>query len=169
MKLMTAKVSGGILPDFETEEFKRWWKETDDREEQARKREAEAEQYASECQDIYDKLEAMFLPHLREDAAAVNATARIKPADEKIFEQFKEFCATAWSPPLPALPAHPAAVAAFLTSELIRGTSHFMKRLSAISRVHQAVGLPDPTSDVLCKALVRKIKQTSKTSNQKDN
>jgi len=100
----------------------------------------------------------MFLPHLREDAAAVNATARIKPADKKIFEQFKEFCATAWSPPLPPLPAHPASVAAFVCKDLIRGTPLFMKRLNAISRVHRSVGLPDPTTDVLIQSLVRKLK-----------
>src|SRR5262249_2895752 len=104
------------------------------------KRAAEAEQYASECQDIYDRLEAMFLPHLREDAAAINATTRIKPSDKKIFEQFKEYCGT-WNPPLPALPAHPASVAAFLCQELSRGTSHFVKRLNAVTRVHQATGL----------------------------
>jgi len=126
--------------------------------ERAAAEEAEAEQYASGCQDIYDRLEAMFLPFLREDAAAVNATARIKPADQRIFERFKEYCATAWNPPLPSLPAHPAAVAAFLCKELSRGTSHFMKRLNAISRVHIATGLPNPAEDVLLKSLVRKIK-----------
>ena len=162
---MTTKVRGGILPDnWNDPEFVRQCEEYERQREEECKRDAEAEQYASECQHIYDQLEAMFLPHLREDAAAVNATARIRPADQKIFEQFKEFCATVWSAPLPALPAHPASVAAFLAKGLGRGTPLFMKRLNAISRVHQAVGLPDPTRDVLCQALVRKI--TSKPHQQ---
>jgi len=121
------------------------------------KQAAEAEQYASECQRIYDELEAMFLPHLREDAAAVNATARIKPGDKKIFDEFKEYLSS-WNPPLPALPAHPASVAAFLAKDLDRGTSLFTKRLCAITRLHVAAGLPDPATDVLLQSLVRKVR-----------
>src|SRR5215471_7073237 len=128
----------GILPDdLHTPEFVRECEDHERQRERERAREAEAEQYASECQDIYDRLEAMFLPHLREDAAAVNATSRITPSDKRIFEEFKEYCGS-WDPPLPALPAHPAAVAAFLCQDL--NPSHFMKRLNAISRVHRAVG-----------------------------
>src|SRR5215471_17530289 len=110
----------GILPDdLHTPEFVRECEDHERQRERERAREAEAEQYASECQRIYDELEAMFLPHLREDAAAVNATARIKPGDKKIFDEFKEYLSS-WNPPLPALPAHPASVAAFLAKDLDR-------------------------------------------------
>jgi len=125
--------------------------------EERRKKEAESEQYASECQATYDALEAMFIGHVREEAKAVNATTRIRPADQKIFSDFKEYCST-WDPPLPPLPAHPASVAAFVCKDLAQGTTHFMKYLNAISRVHLAVGLPDPTTDVLIQSLVRKLK-----------
>src|SRR5262245_2306608 len=128
----------GILPDkLDDPEFVR---RCEEHERQECKREAAAEQYASECQEIYDRLEAMFLPHLREDAAAVNATARIKPGDKRIFDEFKEYLSS-WEPPLPALPAHPASVAAFVSKDLDRGNSLFTKRLCAITRVHQAAGL----------------------------
>jgi hypothetical protein len=124
---------------------------------------AEVAAYEADVQDVYDKLEAMFTPHLHEEAAAVNTATRIKPSDRKVFEQFKQYCATAWDPPLPPLPAHPAAVCAFLVKGLSQGTTHFTKRLNAISRIHSAVNMPDPTRDVLCQALVRKIKPTRKT------
>src|SRR5262249_54244125 len=113
-----------------------------------------------------DRLEAMFLPYLREDAAAVNATARIKPGDKKIFAEFKEYLAS-WDPPLPALPAHPASLAAFLSKDLGRGIKLFTKRLCAITRVHQAAGLPDPAADVLLRSLVRKVRTFNQQ--EKDN
>jgi|SRR5262245_33907587 len=129
--------------------------------EQERRREAQAEQYAQECQDIYDKLEVMFLRHLKDEARAVNAAVRIKPADKKIFEQFKHFCTT-WTPPLPALPAHPASVAAFIVQGLSKSGAEFARRLHAISRVHLACGLEDPARDVLLKSLVLKFKTPTK-------
>ena len=121
----------------------------------------EANKPSAELQRVYDEIEAIFVPHLREEATAVNSESRIKPADKQIIEQFRDYCKR-FSPPLPPLPAHPAAVAAFLTSELNRGASHFRKRLNAISRIHRSLGLPDPGSDVLILALVRKFTQTKK-------
>jgi hypothetical protein len=157
-----AKVKGSILPhDLHDPEFVRQCEEYERQREEERKREAEEAAAAAELEALYDQIEATVLPHLREEAKAVNAESRIKPADRKIFEQFKDYCLR-FDPPLPALPAHPAAVAAFLTSELIRGASHFMKRLNAISRIHRSLGQPDPCSDVLILALVRKIKTPRK-------
>jgi hypothetical protein len=122
---------------------------------------AEAAQ-AALVQELCDRIEASILPFVRDEAEAVNATARIAPEDREVFDQFKAYCAT-WDPPLPAFPANPAAVCAFLVKELDQGDAHFTKRLNAISRIHSAVNMPDPTRDVLCQALVRTIKPTSKT------
>ena len=162
---MTTKISGGVLPDWESPEFQKWWAECEERDAQHRQQEAAEAERQAELQAVYDRIDATFMPFLQEEADAVNKGARIRPADQKIFEQFKKYCAK-WSPPLPPLPAHPAAVAAFLTEELPRLTRH----LNAISRVHRAVGLPDPTRDVLCAALVRKFKHAprSENSNQKE-
>src|SRR5262249_33243944 len=130
-RLMTA--TGGICA------FVHWTPEqqaeADRRLEEQRKRDAAADEYAARCQDIYDKLEAMLAQYLRDEAQAVNAKARITPADRKIFEQFKEYLAQ-WDPPLPPLPAHPAAAAAFAVNGLGHSTAKFTKRLCALSRVH---------------------------------
>jgi hypothetical protein len=107
---------------------------------------------------VYDKIESAILPYIHDAAAAVNTSARIAPEDRKVFDRFKEYCGT-WNPPLPPLPANPAAVCAFLTSELDRGITHFTNRCNAISRVHLAVGMPDPTRDVLCQALIRTVNE----------
>ena len=128
---------------------------------------AEIAAYEAEVQEIYDKIKATVLPFVQDAAADVNAATRLKPADRKVFEEFKQYCSTAWDPPLPPLPAHPAAVCAFLVKGLSQGTTHFTKRLNAISRIHSAVNMPDPTRDVLCQALVRKI-EDSKQTERKD-
>jgi len=149
----------GILPDdLHDPEFLR---ECEDHERQRslerEERAAEAER-AADLQGIYDEIEATVLPHIREQAKAVNTAARITPADRKIFEAFRTYCASGWDVPLPPLPGHPAAVAAFLTTQMGHSPAHFMKCLHAISRVHVAVGLPDPAADVLLRSLVRKVR-----------
>jgi hypothetical protein len=130
--------------------------------EERREREAQEAAHAAELEALYDKIEASIAPFVHDAAAAVNTAARIKPADRKIFEQFKAYCAETWGPPVPALPAHPAAVCAFAVKGLARSVTIFRKRMNAISRVHLAVGMPDPTRDVLCQALVRTIKLTER-------
>ena len=130
--------------------------------EEQRQREAQEAAHAAELEALYDKIEASIAPFVHDAAAAVNTAARIKPADRKIFEQFKAYCAETWGPPVPALPAHPAAVCAFAVKGLARSVTIFRKRMNAISRVHLAVGMPDPTRDVLCQALVRTIKLTER-------
>jgi hypothetical protein len=128
--------------------------------EERREREAQEAADAAELEALYDKIEASIAPFVHDAAGVVNSATRIKPADRKVFEQFKKYCGEAWSPPLPALPAHPASVAAFLVSELDRGVAYFMKRLHALSRVHRSVGLKDPADDVLLKSLVLTVEQT---------
>jgi len=135
--------------------------------EERREREAQEAAHAAELEALYDKIEASIAPFVHDAAAVVNSATRIKPGDRKVFEEFKQYCSTAWDPPLPPLPAHPAAVCAFLVKGLGQGTTHFTKRLNAISRIHSAVSLPDPTTDVLCQALVRKI-EDSKQTERKD-
>src|SRR5215831_5445208 len=106
---MKTTVSGGIMPDFETEEFRRWLNEGNEEEERRRKEAVEAAEREAELGALYDRIEAEFTPYLHKEAAAVNSASRIKPADKTIFEQFRKYCAR-WSPPLSPLPAHPAAV-----------------------------------------------------------
>ena len=70
------------------------------------------------------------------------------------FLKFKEYCA-GYSPPLPHLPAAPAAIAAFLTSEMEKGQGHLNRLCAAIAVMHKRVDLPDPTNDPLVRAVVR--------------
>jgi len=144
----------GILPDkLDDPEFVRRCEEHDLELALVREEEAAEAERAADLQRVIDEIEATMIPFLRKHAKEVNGAARIKPADRKIFEDFKTYCAEGWDVPLPPLPAHPAACAAFLTTKMGHGKAHFMKCLHAISRVHQAVGMPDPTRDVLCASL----------------
>ena len=70
------------------------------------------------------------------------------------FARFKAFCQR-WTPPLSHLPAAPATVGGFLTSELDRGKPHLRRVIKAISSTHQKADLHDPTSDLLVRALLR--------------
>jgi hypothetical protein len=150
---MTTGICGFL--DWTPEERAKADRESEER----REREAQEAAHAAELEALYDKIEAGIAPFVHDAAGAVNTAARIKPADRKIFEAFKKYCST-WDPPLPALPAHPASVAAFLVRELDRGVAYFMKRLRALSRVHRSVGLKDPADDVLLKSLVLTVEQT---------
>jgi hypothetical protein len=129
--------------------------------EERREREAQEAAHAAELEALYDKIEAGIAPFVHDAAAVVNSATRLKATDRKIFGEFREYCAT-WDPPLPPLPAHPAAVCAFAVKGLARSVTIFRKRMNAVSRVHVAVGMPDPTRDVLCQALVRTIKLTER-------
>jgi len=63
---MTTNDSGcGILPDFASEEFRKWWNEADKREEQRRKQEAEEAKQEAAAQEILDRAESIFLPWLK--------------------------------------------------------------------------------------------------------
>jgi hypothetical protein len=56
---------------------------------------------------------------------------------------------------LPHLPAAPAAIAAFLATEIERGQNHLNRLCAAIATMHKRVDLPDPTNDPLVRAVVR--------------
>lgn len=144
----------GILPDrLDDPEFIRQCEEHERQRSLAAEEMAAKADRAAAVQGVYDEIEATMIPYLHQQAAEVNSIARIKPGDRAIWEDFKKYCAEGWDVPLPPLPAHPAAVAAYLTTKMGHSSAHFMKHFHAISRVHQAVGMPDPTCDVLCASL----------------
>jgi hypothetical protein len=68
------------------------------------------------------------------------------------FLRFREHCLRLG---LPALPAAPATVAAFLTSEIDKGRPHLRRLIKSISQTHLRCDLHDPTSDLLIRALLR--------------
>jgi hypothetical protein len=71
---------GRARADLEFEEFRK-------READEAAKAAEVAAHEAEVQEVYDKLEATFVPFLHEEATAVNAQTRIKPADRKVFKE----------------------------------------------------------------------------------
>src|SRR6516164_9358238 len=149
---MTTKTHKGILPDFSSEEFSKWWAEGSEREEQRRQREAEEAEREADLQRLYDGIDAHLSPCLREELAAENATARVTPEQKEDFAAFRALC-TEWA--MPYLPAMPQAVAIFLAEG---DTDTVLRRCKSISVIHRAVGESDPCEDVLVRAIVRQAR-----------
>ena len=149
---MTTKLSGGLLPDFESEPFIRWWKEVEEQEEQCRQQEAEEAEREAALQRIYDAIDANLSPHLKAELAAENETARVTPKQKADFAAFRTLC-TEWG--MPYLPAAPQAVALFLAEG---DTDTVLRRCKSISVIHRAVGESDPCEDVLVRAIVRQAR-----------
>jgi hypothetical protein len=118
------------------------------------------EKYAADVQDICDKIDAKMAPFLKTQMAAENERARISSAVKKDFKDFEAYCGR-YEPPLPHLPARPQAVAAYLCSQMDRGPAHVARQCRAISTVHTAVGVDDPTRDILVRALLRLSRENS--------
>ena len=95
----------GILPDFESEEFSKWWAEGSEREEQRRQQEAEEAKQEAAGQKILDRAESMFFPWLKRYLEAENATTRITPKQKIDFKSFQQYCGK-WGliPQIPAAP-----------------------------------------------------------------
>jgi hypothetical protein len=149
---MTTKIPGGVLPDFESAEFRQWWNEVEEQEQQQRRQQAEEVEREAALQRLYDGIDAHLSPHLREELAAENATARVTPEEKEDFAAFRTLC-TEWG--MPYLPAMPQAVAIFLAEGDVDTVS---RRCKSISVIHRAVSEPDPTDDVLVRAIVRQAR-----------
>ena len=149
----------GILPDFSSEEFRKWFNEADKREEQQRKQEAAEAEREAAGQEILDRAESIFLPWLKPCLATENATTRITPKQKNAFKSFQQYCEK-WGL-IPQIPAPPQMVATFLLEEAPGGVAHVSRLLKSISTVHRAVNQDDPTDDILVRAVMRFIKVNS--------
>jgi hypothetical protein len=111
---------------------------------------------AAERQRQLDGIDKALGESLRPELEQENKTARVTAQNKKDFELFKK-SAVEWG--LPSLPASPQMVAAFLTEQFIAGETAILPRLrNSISIVHRACNFPDPTEDVLVRALVRGLR-----------
>lgn len=126
------------------------------------------EKYAAEVQVISDRIDALMAPWLKTQMAAENERARISGAAKRDFREFEQYCQRS-DPPLPHLPAPPQAVAAYLCSQLDRGLAHITRQARSISVVHSAVGVDDPTKDVLVRALLGFARENDKPQTREDN
>jgi hypothetical protein len=143
----------GILSGVhDTEEIER-------RIEEDKAREAAAAEYAAELEATLDQIEKAITVYVADELQAEFAEQRKSEESRKrahlgAFNRFKTYC-TRFSTPLPYLPAAPAAIAAFLTTEMAKGQAHLNRLCAAIAVMHKRVDLPDPTTDPLIRAVVR--------------
>jgi site-specific recombinase XerC len=93
------------------------------------------------------------------DLARSEKAAATRRAYGSDFAIFRAWCAEQG---LSALPADPAAVAAFIAAEAGRGVkcSTLGRRVAGIRYAHKLAGLPSPTDDERCKATMRGARRT---------
>jgi site-specific recombinase XerD len=107
-------------------------------------------------------LPATLGPELEEAAGYARAekAESTRRAYKSDFAQFRSWCEVKH---IPALPADPAAVAAFLAAEANRGTkvSTIGRRLAAIRYAHKLAGREPPTNCEAVKATLRGIRRTA--------
>jgi hypothetical protein len=122
-------------------------------------KEAAAAEYAADLEELLDRIEKAITVYVADELQAEFAEQRKceetrKRAHLGAFLRFKQYCAR-YSTPLPYLPAAPAAIAAFLTTEMAKGQAHLNRLCAAIAVMHKRVDMPDPTTDPLIRAVVR--------------
>jgi hypothetical protein len=155
MPTFTIPGNGIISGTFDTEELDR-------RREEQRKQEAEydAAMRASatreaEQQKTIDEIETFsLLPFIKAELAeemAVKTPAALCGYLEDC-QRFKE-CAQRWD--LDYLPATPQMVAVYLSEESEKGIEHVRRQVNAIRELHRATNNPDPTTDILVRAILR--------------
>jgi hypothetical protein len=71
------------------------------------------------------------------------------------FARFRKYCEGSG---LPCLPAGPQVTAMFLGEHGKRGLAHVNRLRAAIACTHRMAGFPDPTSDLLVRAVCRLLK-----------
>jgi hypothetical protein len=142
----------GILSgEFDTEEIEK-------RAEAERKRDQAVAERLAQQEDLKSRLETTIGNYLKNEIAEELEAQKKLEAGSKDkrsrsdFLRFREHCLGLG---LPALPAAPATVAAFLTSELDQGRPHLRRLIKSISTTHLRCDLHDPTNDLLLKALLR--------------
>jgi hypothetical protein len=142
--------------------------ETARRIEEDRSKEAAAAEYAAELEATLDRIEKAITVYVADELQAEFAAQRQSEETRKrahmgAFLRFKEYCAK-YETPLPYLPAAPAAIAAFLSTEIAKGQNHLKRLCAAIAEMHKRVDLPDPTNDPLIKAVIRLAAYNDKSS-----
>jgi hypothetical protein len=118
----------------------------------AMKAQAEREQ---EQQKTLDEIERFsLLPYIRDELAAEMKEKTPSPLSEYAADcaRFKA-CAERWD--LPYLPAPPQMVAVYLSEESEKGLEHVQRQVRAVSAWHRATSNPDPTTDILVRAILR--------------
>jgi hypothetical protein len=145
-----------------TPEEQREWARQKDLERAQEKIDAER---ALELQAKLDSIEAALVPLLKAELAAENEVTRISDRVRADFKRFKAHCDEQG---FPSLPAPPQAIAEFLGGELKHGAAHATRLNNSIRAIHAAVlGDPNPSDDILVRAVLRCGRQDKDTPPQK--
>src|SRR4051812_25169424 len=99
--------------------------------------------------------------------AALSKSPRTLKAYETDWADFAAFCARSGEAGLSAAPETVALYLTWLVDEQKRKTSTLTRRLAAISQVHQAAGLPTPTSESVVRSVmagIRRVHGTQQTA-----
>jgi hypothetical protein len=138
------------------------------RAEEERQKDAAAAKLAAEQEAATNRIENTLTALLRDELAAELAAHKLSAetlrAYKSDFQRFKN-CSAEWK--LPCLPASAQVVAAWLGEEGPRGLAHVNRCKAAISAAHRAADLPDPTDDLLVRAVIRMIRQNKSPSTAK--
>jgi hypothetical protein len=153
MTIMKLEGSGIISGTFDTEELER--RREEERRQAAEYDRAMKAQTAREQEQraTVDEMESTLLPHIKREIAEEMAAQTPSPLAQYASDcaAFRA-CAERWD--LPYLPAPPQMVAIYL-SESEGGLEHVKRQVRAISAWHRATNHPDPTGDILVRAILR--------------
>jgi hypothetical protein len=149
-----AEGSGILSGEHDSEEIER-------RIESDRRKELMAAQLAADQERAVNKIEDALTSWLRTELGEeIAARKRLSPETLRTYKsdfgRFKKCCAE-WK--LPCLPASAQIVAAWLGEEGHRGLAHVLRCKAAVSAAHRAADLPDPTDDLLVRAVIRMVRQ----------
>jgi hypothetical protein len=153
-------ICGGILPG--TEEG---WAEVDQRVIEQRAQDSEAAKRHIEFQALCDEIDAVMSPHLKAELAEVNKAARVSEKDKERFKTFQAACER-WG--FQALPAAPQALAVHLAEEGVHGAGHIERIARSICRIHRALQMSDPCTDVLVRALLLQARNEERAKRGSD-
>jgi len=109
--------------------------------------------YEAELKARYAEIDALIATYISDAKAAEEALPVITSELMRDFEAFERYCA---KERLPSLPADPRAVAIFLC-DWADGLADAIRLRDSISIVHRRMKEPDPTLDLVVRALLRQI------------
>ena len=123
------------------------------------RREAAAAKLAAERELKEREIEQVLGQTLRAELAAEIENQKLNAKTLKRyredFARFRKYCD---GQGLPCLPAGPQVTAMFLGDDCEKGLKHFNRLRNAIACTHRMAGFPDPTEDLLVRAVCRLLR-----------
>jgi hypothetical protein len=127
----------------------------EERQKEAASAKAAAEQELKE-KEIEQVLSKTLSTELAAEMESQKLDAKTLQRYSKDLATFRRYC-EGWG--LPYLPAGPQVTAMFLGDHCEKGLKHFNRLRNAIACTHRMAGFPDPTEDLLVRALGRLLRE----------